>query len=303
MNLHFPVVHLHAVPPSMLRTTLAMALLCLHLGSGSAAAAWPQWMERTVLDPTWRERLLFNPDERTERAVESLETDPAKAAQNLETAKRLSGNEPLASYNAGTGQLAAQNFEAAAQNLESAVLGAAEAEAQLASSANYNLGNARFGAQDLPGAIDAYKEALRNNPGFEDAKHNLELSQRLLKEQQEQNQDQENQDQEQDQENEDQEDKDQEQKEQEDKDQEQQDQEQQQDQEDEEQEDKDQEQQQQDQNKEQQESPLPQFQDLPDMSAEEAAAILEAIENMERDQRRQEALEAAKTNSGTKKDW
>ena len=42
---------------------------------------------------------------------------------------------------------------------------------------------------------------------------------------------------------------------------------------------------------------------LPDMNAEEAAAILEAIENMEREQRRQEALEAARQNAGGKKDW
>jgi len=39
------------------------------------------------------------------------------------------------------------------------------------------------------------------------------------------------------------------------------------------------------------------------MTAEEAAAILEAIENLEREQRRQRALEAARESAGRKKDW
>ena len=39
------------------------------------------------------------------------------------------------------------------------------------------------------------------------------------------------------------------------------------------------------------------------MTAEEAAAILEAIENMEREQRRRDALEAARKNTRGKKDW
>ncbi len=53
----------------------------------------------------------------------------------------------------------------------------------------------------------------------------------------------------------------------------------------------------------QQESPLPQFRDLPDMSAEEAAAILEATLNMEREQRRRKALQSASQHRRGKKDW
>ena len=39
------------------------------------------------------------------------------------------------------------------------------------------------------------------------------------------------------------------------------------------------------------------------MTAEEAAAILEAVENLEREARRQEALEAAAAQAKGKKDW
>ena len=300
---------------------LPLLLLCVLLSPAPAAAEWPAWMERTVLNPEWREGLLFNADERTERALKNLEEDPALATEALETAQRLRGDDPLASYNAGTGHLAAENLDAATRHLEHATQSVPEENIELASRAQYNLGNARFGAQDLEGAIEAYKEALRKDPEFEDAKHNLELSQRLLQEQQQQNQDQQNQDQnqdqqeqdkdqeqDQDQQNQDQQDQqeqDQQEQDQQEQDQQEQDQQQQeQDQQEQQQQEQDQQQQEQDQQQQQQkESPLPQFEDLPDMSAEEAAAILEAIENMERDQRRQEALEAAKTNAGRKKDW
>ena len=274
-----------------------------------AQADWPSWLE------PW----LFNSEERTARAMKSAEESPQQASEALDTALRLEGDDPLARYNVGTARLSQEDPQAA-PFLESAANGAAQAEnLDLASDANYNLGNARFAAEDLPGAIEAYKQALRQNPGFEDAKHNLELAQRKLQEQQnQQDQDQQNQDQQQDQENQDQQ-QDQQNQDQQD----QQDQEQQQDQQDQENQDQenqdqqdqeqqqqqqnqdqqDQEQQQQNQQQQQQQNPLPQFEDLPDMTAEEAASILEAIENMEREQRRQEALEAAKTNSGKKKDW
>jgi len=56
----------------------------------------------------------------------------------------------------------------------------------------YNLGNAYFQAQKYPEAIFAYIEALKRNPNDEDAKYNLELARRILKQAQ-QNQEQQNQ--------------------------------------------------------------------------------------------------------------
>lgn len=293
----------------------------------AASAQWPEWVEQ----------LLFNPEERTERAIDAFEAgQPEDAVGPLETALRLAPDDAVARFNAGTARLATERGDALPL-LESAAEAPSDA---LASRAHYNLGNSHLSRADVDPAtaaeayqqaIDAYKQSLRRDPNFDDAKFNLELAQKLLEELQQQQQDQpQNQDQQQqdqDQQNEDSEnqqnqDPQQDQQDQQDQEQQEQDQEQQQDQqetqdsEDSQQQDQQQQdQQQQDQQQDpqqnpdqqpqnqQQESPLPQFEDLPDMSAEEAAAILEAIENMEREQRRQEALEAAKKSGKGKKDW
>jgi Ca-activated chloride channel family protein len=63
------------------------------------------------------------------------------------------------------------------------------------SSAYYNAGNALFQAGDAKAAIEAYKAALKRNPADPDAKYNLELALRLLEEQQNQDQKGENKDQ------------------------------------------------------------------------------------------------------------
>ncbi len=282
-----------------------------------ASAEWPPWVER----------LLFNPTERTTRGIENFGQDTGDAAEPLETALRLENNNPVAQYNAGTARLAGEGD--ALSLLEAA---AEQGAGELVPAARYNLGNARLNSGDFPGAIEAFKEALRNNPGLEDAKFNLELAQRLLEQQQqdqqnqdeqnqdeqnqdEQNQDQQNQDeqnqgeqnqdqQNQDEQNQDEQNQDQQNQDQQDQQQDQQQQGEQQNPEDDPQEqDQSQQPEQQQPDEQQQESPLPQFEDLPDMTAEEAAAILEAIENMEREARREASLEAAKKHSGAKKDW
>jgi Ca-activated chloride channel homolog len=55
----------------------------------------------------------------------------------------------------------------------------------LASSARFNLGNTLFQKQDYRGAVQAYRDSLRLAPGEEDARRNLELALRALREQQE----------------------------------------------------------------------------------------------------------------------
>jgi len=57
----------------------------------------------------------------------------------------------------------------------------------------YNLGNTLFQGQKFRESIEAYKNALRNNPADPDAKHNLQLALKMMKEQeQQQNKDQQN---------------------------------------------------------------------------------------------------------------
>ncbi|MEM1181743.1 MAG: tetratricopeptide repeat protein [Acidobacteriota bacterium] len=288
--------------------------------------------------PSWLDRVLFNPQERTESGAVSLEAgDTAAAAGAMDSALRLAPEDARAQYNAGTAGLAF-----APDRAKTLLEQAAGADGDVAAKAAYNLGNLQLESGELQPAIESYKQALRRDPDFEDAKFNLELAQRRLQEQQ-QNQDQQNQDS-QDQQNQDQQDQDsQDQQGDQDSEQDQQDQNQnsenqdgrdqeQQDQDEEGQDPENQDEGQEEQNQQsgdseqdpeqnqdpqdreggqdqpqgqdQQESPLPQFENLPDMTAQEAAAILEAIENLEREQRRQQAVEAAaEARRSGKKDW
>jgi tetratricopeptide (TPR) repeat protein len=133
----------------------------------------------------------------------------------------------------------------------------------------HNLGNSLLQANQLEASIDAYKNALRNNPMDEETRHNLAFAQNMLQQQQQQ-QDQQNQDQDQDQQDQDQQDQNQ--------DQQQDEQDQQQDQQqDQDQQNKDQEQQDQQQQKQQQQ-----------ISREDAERMLQALQ--EDEQKLQEKL-------------
>lgn len=133
------------------------------------------------------------------------------------------------------------------------------------SQAFYNMGNAYFQNNEYQQSIQAYKEALKINPADEDAKKNLMLAMRQLKQEQQQQQNEQQQEEQQQQE--------QQQKEQQQKEQQQQ----------------EQEQQQQEQQKE-------------DVSKEEASEILKAIER--EDQRVQEKLKKTKGKTTPPvKDW
>jgi Ca-activated chloride channel family protein len=124
--------------------------------------------------PAWAERWLYNPRERTAAAIAAAKRGDAKAAvPPADSARRLAPGIPLASYNAGTAHLAAGDRAGAAPLLEQAVKGAGP---DLAVAASYNLGNARLAAGDFAGAVEAYKQALRASPGNGDAKWNLELA-------------------------------------------------------------------------------------------------------------------------------
>ena len=57
------------------------------------------------------------------------------------------------------------------------------ANPDLSSKANYNLGNVAFNTQDYKSAIEFYKQSLRLNPKFEEARRNLRIAQKKLSEQ------------------------------------------------------------------------------------------------------------------------
>jgi Ca-activated chloride channel homolog len=137
-------------------------------------AALPSWLHL----PTWAERWLYNPRERTASAMTQVEQGkPAEAVRPLETAARLAASDPTAQYNAGAGHLLADQGKDAVPFLERA---AEHAPPALKPRAEYNLGNAKLAAGDASGAVAAYKNALRLEPQNDDAKWNLELALRQL---------------------------------------------------------------------------------------------------------------------------
>jgi Ca-activated chloride channel family protein len=251
--------------------------------------------------PVWAERVLWNPRERTGRAIEAWNgKNPEGAAEAAETALRLAPDDPRVQYNAGTAELGARRTRQSVGLLEKA---ARDAPADLAPAAYYNLGNARLTAGDAAGAVEAYKQSLRRAPSDPNTKHNLEIA--LREREKEQNRmkspqkgskgdrpDQDNpsnqngsgnpgdqQDQRKSDAN--------------------------------------------DPGRDQQkgqpgppqqagprpqqpgegQQPLPQFRNQPDMTAQEAAALLQAVENLERQQRRKQAAERAQQRGTQEKDW
>ena len=140
----------------------------------------PSWLPLpTPHLPAWAERWMTNPRASMDRAIDSYQQgEPKKGVRPADTALRIAPDDPLVQYDAGTVHLGAGDEGEATKLLEKA---AARAPRPLASQAFYNLGNARLADKDSAGAIAAYKQALLRNPGYADAKHNLELA---LREQQ-----------------------------------------------------------------------------------------------------------------------
>ena len=118
-----------------------------------------------------------------------------------------------ARYNMGNMYYTRENSPQAAQRFKQAAEVADTKEAK--HKANHNLGNAFMKQKKYQEAVEAYKDALRNNPTDDETRYNLALAKKMLEQQQQdqnqdggdnenqdqENQDEENQDQNQDQEN------------------------------------------------------------------------------------------------------
>ena len=145
----------------------------------------------------------------------------------------------------------------------------------------YNLGNALFKQNKLPECVEAYKQALKLQPKDEDARYNLSEALRRLQKQQGQNKDQNNQ-------NKDQKEQKDQGKDQKDRDR------------------QDQQEQNRDQGKDQQEQNAQPRQQQGQMSQEDAAQLLKALERQEADTQdkvQKQKAKATRSKSRTNKDW
>jgi tetratricopeptide (TPR) repeat protein len=162
----------------------------------------------------------------------------------------------------------------------------------LAASAEYNAGTASLNAGDLAAAVESLKASLRLRPDDPDAKHNLELALRLLEQQQQEQQQEQQQDQQQ------QEQQDQQQQDQHDQQDQQQDQ-----QEQDPQDQQDGQEQQEQEGQEQPEEQEGQQQQEQAMSAEDAARLLDAIEEAEKELQAELRAAKARKRARVDKDW
>lgn len=153
------------------------------------ALALPSWLPMPE-PPAWVERWLFNAEERTAEGLEALNAgDLDRAESRFDAAARLSPDAPLAQFNAGTGRLLADNAKDAVEPLQRAVDATAidpetpSLAPPWTTDAYYNLGSAHLANNDPAEAVESFKEVLRRDPSRADAKHNLELALRKLDQQ------------------------------------------------------------------------------------------------------------------------
>ena len=98
---------------------------------------------------------------------------------------------PEPDYLLANTQYRLRDYEKAEQELQKALLDADEAnDEDLIAKTRFNLGNVLYQMEEYEEAIESYKEVLRQNPDDREAKHNLELAQSKLQEEQQQGREQ-----------------------------------------------------------------------------------------------------------------
>jgi len=213
----------------------------------------------------------------------------AEAEASYRKALEQDPNSWDASFNLANSLLSQGRMEEAARQYQA--LGAkTDVEKEKRAAAYHNLGNCLLQSDNLQGAIEAYKNALRNNPNDLETKYNLAWAQDKMKQQQNENQQNQNQNK-----------QDQDQQDQKQNQDQQQDQQQNQDKQ---QKDKQDQQSQENQQQQPQQAQQQLEQNDEQMSKEDAMRILEALENDEKDvQEKVQKQKAQPQRRRTQKDW
>ena len=120
-----------------------------------------------------------------------------KAEVDYRKALEQDPNSTDAMYNLGNSLLMQQKAKEAIEQFEAA--SRIEKDKSKLAQINHNMGVILQSSKQNPQCIEAYKQALRNNPKDDETRYNLALAQKLLKDQQQQQDQQQNQEQKQDQ--------------------------------------------------------------------------------------------------------
>ncbi len=111
--------------------------------------------------------------------------DYEKALEFYVAAKDKDPANSVVYYNMGNAHYMLKDFDSAIANYRQAAI---ENDKELSQWAMYNIGNALFNKEEYKEAVEAYIEALKLDPDDKEAKLNLELALRMLRQQQEEEQ-------------------------------------------------------------------------------------------------------------------
>lgn len=157
----------------------------------------------TLLSTFWK--LSAQEERKFIRSGNSHFADSAYLESEIEYRKAIdkAGDSFEAQFNLGDALYKQEKFNDALDQFQ--ILAGTETNPERLAKVYHNIGNSYFAMQKLPESLEAYKNALRNNPNDHESRYNLIAVQKLLEQQQnqqnQQNQDQQNQDQQQNQDN------------------------------------------------------------------------------------------------------
>ncbi len=114
-----------------------------------------------------------------------------QALQEYEAAAAVRPDDPRASFNKGTAQYRLKAWDQSAEELQKSSM---SRDPKMRARSLYNLGNVHLQSGKYAEAVKSYQESLRVNPRDEDAKENLKLALRFMKNPPPQNKDQKQQD-------------------------------------------------------------------------------------------------------------
>lgn len=119
--------------------------------------------------------------------VESFkEAELENAAHLFAAGAELEGYEDIAAYNRGRALMDTESHDEALSAFSKAI--EISENSQIKSRSWYNAGNVNLMMGDIEKAIEAYKNSLRNDPTFGEARNNLNEAYKLLQQQQKQEQ-------------------------------------------------------------------------------------------------------------------
>jgi Ca-activated chloride channel family protein len=127
-----------------------------------------------------KDEILARPSRETNKGLKAYQSgDTAAALAAFESARAARPDSPVTRFNEAVGQVKAGKAPEAIETFTAL----SREKNELGFESQYNLGNALLGAQQLPGAVAAYRDALRLRPDDPRARRNLEIALRRLQQQ------------------------------------------------------------------------------------------------------------------------